>query len=85
MKQREFPVFQNADTLSRREEIKARLRSCGTNMSKIADRLGVAPSTVQAVVCGRSFSLKIAQEIASALDLKVSEIWPDKVQSEDQK
>lgn len=85
MKQRDHPVFHNSGTLSHREEIKARIRSRGTNMSQIAKTLGVAPSTVQAVVCGRSFSLKIAQEIASVLGVTVPEIWPDKVQTEDQK
>ena len=78
MKPREQPPFSNTDSLTRREEIKARLRSKGTSMSGVAKELGLAPSTVQSVVSGRSFSKTVAEAIALILSLKTSDIWPER-------
>jgi lambda repressor-like predicted transcriptional regulator len=69
--------------MTRREEIKARLRSEGSNMSSIANDLGLAPSTVQSVVSGRSYSKTVAEAIAQKLSLKISDIWPERATKED--
>ena len=82
MKPQEEPLFSNTDSLTRREEIKARLRSKGTSMSGIAKELGLAPSTVQSVVSGRSFSKTVAEAIARKLSLKTSDIWPERTVKE---
>jgi lambda repressor-like predicted transcriptional regulator len=71
-------VFGTTSALSRREEIKARLRSKGLSMSDIARSLELAPSTIHSVVSGRSYSKRVAELIASKLELQVEEIWPEK-------
>lgn len=82
MKPQEKSPFSDTDSLTRREEIKARLRSKGTSMSGIAKELGLAPSTVQSVVSGRSFSRAVAEAIARKLSLKISDIWPERTVEE---
>lgn len=82
MKPQKKSPFSDTDSLTRREEIKARLRSKGTSMSGIAKELGLAPSTVQSVVSGRSFSRTVAEAIAQKLSLKTSDIWPERTVEE---
>jgi lambda repressor-like predicted transcriptional regulator len=48
-------------------------------MSDIARSLELAPSTIHAVVSGRSYSKRVAELIASKLELQVEEIWPEKI------
>lgn len=82
MKPQEKSPFSDTDSLTRREEIKARLRSKGTSMSGIAKELDLAPSTVQSVVSGRSFSRAVAEAISQKLSLKISDIWPERTVEE---
>lgn len=65
--------------LNRREEIKARLRSKGLNLSDIAKSMQLTPATIYSVVSGRSFSSRVAETIASELGLQVKDIWPERV------
>ena len=75
--------FGSSDLLNRREEIKARLRSRGVTMSDIARSLNLTPATVHAVVSGRSYSQRVAEAIASELEVNVADIWPDRTKKGD--
>lgn len=70
--------FGHSAVLSRREEIKARLRSKGLTMSDIARSLTLTPSTIHAVVSGRSHSRRVAEKISAELGLEPRDIWPEK-------
>lgn len=78
MDRNQVESFSSTGLLSRREEIKARLRSKGISMSDIARSLDLTPSTIHAVVSGRSHSRRVALRISAELELRPSDIWPEK-------
>lgn len=66
-----------AMNVSKRELIKAQLRSRGTSLSQIGRDLGLKPSTVSSVLAGAR-SLNVEHAIASALNTKPETLWPER-------
>jgi len=57
-------------------QIKAALSIAGFKQTEAAQRCGVAPTTVGAVIHGRSRSKAVEEWIAQATRLPLAELWP---------
>jgi lambda repressor-like predicted transcriptional regulator len=57
--------------------INAALQVKGTRARRLAEQLGVQPSAVCDVICGRSRSRRIATAISQAIGKPVPQIWPN--------
>jgi lambda repressor-like predicted transcriptional regulator len=60
------------------EDIKAAIRKNGSSQTAIARSLGVTPTTVYLVICGRTVSRRVAKKIASISGHPASQLWPGK-------
>lgn len=58
------------------EQIKAAMRMKGVTPTALADRLGVAGSSVSQVISGRIESARIKASISRLLGIPVSTLWP---------
>lgn len=65
------------DGLTKREMIKAMLRSRGSSLSKVARELDLKPSTISSVLAG-SRSLRVERAIAEVLQTTPEKIWPER-------
>lgn len=52
------------------------MRMRGVTPTALAERLGVANSTMSQVISGRSVSARIRGEIAAVTGLPVDQLWP---------
>ena len=59
------------------ETIKTELRIKGYSMSMIADALGCTPVNVHQVCKGSNNSQRVANAVATALDLSIEQVFPD--------
>lgn len=59
------------------ETIKTELRNKGYSMSMIADALGCTPVNVHQVCKGSNNSHRVANAVATALDLSIEQVFPD--------
>lgn len=57
-------------------QISAALKVAGYRQTDLADELGVAPTTVGAVIHGRSRSTQIEERIAAITGYVLAELWP---------
>lgn len=58
------------------EEIKAALRMKGVTPTVLAEKLGVANSTMSQVISGRSMSTRLQMHIAEIIGKSPLDIWP---------
>jgi len=65
------------DDVTKREMIKALLRSRGSSLSKVARELDLKPSTISSVLVG-SRSLRVERAIADVLRTTPEKIWPER-------
>lgn len=57
-------------------QIKAALTIAGYRQTEVAQELGVAPTTVGAVINGRSRSKLVEERISALTGLPLAELWP---------
>ncbi len=60
-----------------RETIKFELKKKGYSLSMIADALGCSPVNVQQVLKRLNHSYRVANAVATVLELPISEVFPD--------
>lgn len=60
-----------------RETIKFELKKKGYSLSMIADALGCSPVNVQQVLKRLNHSYRVANAVATVLDLPITEVFPD--------
>ncbi len=77
--------LENGAKISKKEEIKARLRTKGLSLSVIARRLNLQPSTVSGVLGGHARSVRVEKELAEALDTTVAELFPNRIYKSEEK
>lgn len=77
--------LENGAKISKKEEIKARLRTKGLSLSAIARRLNLQPSTVSGVLSGHARSIRVEKELAEALDTTVAELFPNRIYKSEEK
>ncbi|URX63272.1 helix-turn-helix domain-containing protein [Luteibacter anthropi] len=57
-------------------QIKAALTIAGYKQTEVADACGVAPTTVGAVINGRSRSKKVEEWISTTIGVALRDLWP---------
>lgn len=57
-------------------QIKAALTIAGYRQTEVAQELGIAPTTVGAVINGRSRSKLVEERISAMTGLSLAELWP---------
>ena len=58
------------------EQIKAALRMKGISPTALAERIGIANSSMSQVISGKAVSARVRGEIAKVIGMPVASIWP---------
>jgi lambda repressor-like predicted transcriptional regulator len=69
-------LFNLLNTAMHPADIKAALQKARKSSARIAEEMGVRPSTVSMIINGKGKSRRIAKKIARVIDRPVSHVWP---------